>query len=202
MKRFLVVLLALAWVAPAKAANPVVVMKTSMGTIEIELFEKEAPKTVENFLKYVDDKHYDGTVFHRVIKTFMVQGGGYPKGFAKITTLKEFREKEKKTRAAIKNESANNLSNKRGTIAMARLPEADSATAQFFINVKDNTGLDRANASDGAGYCVFGKVTKGLDIVDKIKDVKTKVLIKDQLGRPQIADVPVDDVVIESVRRK
>jgi len=160
---------------PAK--NPVVVMETNYGTIKIELNSAKAPKTVENFLKYVDDKFYDGTIFHRVISDFMIQGGGFNPGM-----------KEKETRAAIKNEAPNGLSNTRGTIAMARTPELDSATAQFFINVADNSRLDQHR------YCTFGKVIEGMDVVDKIKEVKT--------GRTGIhKDVPVKDVVIKSVRR-
>ena len=167
------------------AKNPVVVMKTSAGTIKIELFEDKAPISVKNFLAYVDDKHYDGTIFHRVIPTFMIQGGGYEKGLRK----------EKKTKPAIKNESTNGLENTRGTLAMARTGEPDSATSQFFINVKDNDFLDKANADDGVGYAVFGKVIEGMDIVDKIKAVKTA-------ERGGQEDVPVEDVVIESVTRE
>src|SRR5579884_3800287 len=174
---------AFALTAPASAKNPVVVMKTSAGTIKIELFEDKAPITVKNFLKYVDDKHYDGTVFHRVISDFMIQGGGFEPGM-----------KEKRTRDPIKNESDNGLSNKRGTLAMARTNQPDSASAQFFINVKDNDFLDRARARDKVGYCVFGKVIEGMDVVDMIRQVET--------GRRGVnGDVPVKDVVIESVRR-
>src|SRR5262249_51075093 len=142
--------------------NPVVVMETSMGTVKMELFESKAPITVKNFLQYVDDKHYDDTIFHRVIKGFMIQGGGM------TATMKE-----KPGRPPIKNESFNGLPNERGTMAMARTPIADSATAQFFINVVDNAFLDRANAGDGVGYCVFGRVTEGMDVVDKIRAVPT-----------------------------
>jgi cyclophilin family peptidyl-prolyl cis-trans isomerase len=167
----------------ARAANPIVVMETSMGTIKIELFEDKAPITVKNFLSYVDEKHYDGLIFHRVISDFMIQGGGFEPGM-----------KEKKTRDAIKNEAGNQLSNIRGTIAMARTNEPDSATSQFYINVKDNKNLDRANAADNVGYCVFGRVLEGgMDVVDKIKEVKTGT---NQGHR----DVPVEDVVIKSVR--
>jgi cyclophilin family peptidyl-prolyl cis-trans isomerase len=166
----------------ARAANPVVVMETSMGTIKIELFEDKAPITVKNFLSYVEDKHYDGLIFHRVIPTFMIQGGGMEPGM-----------KEKKTKEPIKNEAGNQLPNNRGTIAMARTNQADSATSQFFINVKDNKALDRAMSRDGVGYCVFGRVIEGMDVVDKIKDVKTA----SKMGHD---DVPVEDVVIKSVR--
>ena len=130
--------------------------ETTQGNFTVELFEKEAPITTKNFLEYVDANHYDGTIFHRVIPGFMIQGGGMEPGM-----------KEKKTRPAIKNEASNGLSNKRGTLAMARTVQADSATAQFYINVVDNKALD-----DGK-YCVFGKVIEGLDVVDKVKAVKT-----------------------------
>nr|WP_315851879.1 peptidylprolyl isomerase [Thermogemmata fonticola] len=176
--------LGMVMVQTSRAANPIVVMETNMGTITIELYEDKAPITVKNFLQYVDDKHYDGTIFHRVIDGFMIQGGGYEPGM-----------KERKTRPPIKNESANGLSNLRGTIAMARTPDPDSATAQFFINVKDNTFLDRANARDKVGYCVFGRVIEGMDVVDKIKAVKTT-------RRGMHDDVPEKDVIILSVRRK
>lgn len=176
------VLLGAVAVGGAKAANPVVVMETNMGTIKIELFEDKAPITVKNFLQYVKDKHYDGLIFHRVIENFMIQGGGFEPGM-----------KERKTRDPIKNESDNGLSNQRGTIAMARTRVADSATSQFFINVKDNTFLDKAQAGDKVGYCVFGRVIEGMDVVDKIKAVKTG----SKLGHD---DVPQEDVVIKSVR--
>jgi len=175
------VVLGMVAVNGARAANPVVVMETSQGTIKIELFEDKAPVTVKNFLEYVKDKHYDGLIFHRVIEDFMIQGGGFAPGM-----------KQKDTKPAIKNESSNGLSNERGTIAMARTPVADSATSQFFINVKDNTGLDRANAADKVGYCVFGKVTEGMDVVDKIRKVRTGV-------KQGHRDVPEEDVVIKSV---
>ena len=162
--------------------NPVVVMDTSFGKIYIELFVDKAPITAKNFLKYADDKFYDGTIFHRVIADFMIQGGGMEPGLQK-----------KKTRAAIKNESSNGLSNERGTIAMARLPDPDTATAQFFINVKDNRRLDATQ--EKAGYAVFGRVVDGMDVVDKIRAVETA-------SRDDHDDVPVQDVVIRSVRRK
>ena len=160
-----------------------VVMETSLGPITIELADDQAPVTVANFLRYVDDHFYDGTVFHRVIPNFMIQGGGFEPGL-----------KQKKTKAPVKNESANGLSNARGTLAMARTSVPDSATAQFFINVKDNTFLDRAQAADRVGYAVFGKVIDGMDVVDKIKDVETG-------HRGGHDDVPRQDVVIQSVRR-
>jgi cyclophilin family peptidyl-prolyl cis-trans isomerase len=177
----------------AQAKNPVVEIKTSMGTIKVELFEKEAPITVKNFLKYVDDKHYDGTIFHRVIENFMIQGGGFTKGFTNATTRQDVDGARKKTRDSIKNESTNGLQNRKYTLAMARTPEADSATDQFFINTVDNDFLDRAKARDKVGYAVFGKVTEGSEVVDKIKKVKTK--------NTPTRDVPVTSVIIESIRR-
>jgi peptidyl-prolyl cis-trans isomerase B (cyclophilin B) len=162
--------------------NLVVVMETSKGTINIELYQDKAPITVKNFLQYVKDKHYNGLIFHRVIPNFMIQGGGMEPGL-----------KERKAHDTIKNESSNGLSNKRGTVAMARTIQPDSATSQFFINVKDNDFLDKAKIRDNAGYCVFGRVIEGMDVVDKIKNVPTH-----SAGNHR--DVPVEDVVIKSVR--
>lgn len=176
------VVLGMVAVNGARAENPVVSLETSMGTIKIELFEDKAPITVKNFLEYAKDKHYDGLIFHRVIEDFMIQGGGFEPGM-----------KQKKTKDPIKNEAGNGLSNERGTIAMARTNVADSATSQFFINVKDNNGLDRAKSADGVGYCVFGKVIEGMDVVDKIRKVKTTT----KAGH---RDVPEEDVVIKSVK--
>jgi cyclophilin family peptidyl-prolyl cis-trans isomerase len=165
------------------ADNPVVVLETSMGNIKIELFADKAPETVKNFVGYVDGKHYDGTIFHRVIDGFMIQGGGMEPGL-----------KEKTTRAPVRNESKNGLTNQRGTIAMARTPDPDSATSQFFINVKDNPMLNRrGDRPEEAGYCVFGKVIEGMDVVDKIKVVPTGT-------RGPHQNVPVQDVVIKSAR--
>lgn len=172
--------------APAFAQdnkNPRVVMETNAGKITIELYAEKAPLSVKNFLQYVDDKHYDGTIFHRVIADFMIQGGGFDPGL-----------RQRKTREPIKNEAGNGLKNEVGTIAMARTSDPDSATAQFFINTVDNKFLDRANAGDGVGYAVFGKVVEGMDVVNAIRRVKTGV----QAG---FRDVPVEDVVIKSVRR-
>jgi peptidyl-prolyl cis-trans isomerase A (cyclophilin A) len=165
--------------------NPVVVIDTSMGKIKVELYPDKAPITVKNFLSYVDDKFYDGTIFHRVISGFMIQGGGYEAG-KPITPGGE-----KKTKPPIKNEAANGLSNKLGTIAMARTNVPDSATAQFYINHKDNNFLDKEKAPDGVGYCVFGKVLDGMDVVNRIAAVKTT--------KP--GDVPVEPVMIKSIRR-
>jgi|ERR1051325_3116980 cyclophilin family peptidyl-prolyl cis-trans isomerase len=155
-----------------------VVMETNMGKATIELNPEKAPITVKNFLEYVDKKHYDGTIFHRVIADFMIQGGGFESGM-----------KPKETSKPIKNESSNGLSNERGTIAMARTDEPNSATAQFYINVVDNKFLDRANAKDKVGYCVFGKVVEGMDMVDKIRRVEVE------------GSAPTKDVVIRSIRR-
>ena len=146
--------------APAKP-NPKIQLSTSMGAIVIELYPDKAPKTVENFLQYVQDKHYDGTVFHRVIDGFMIQGGGFKADMV-----------QKPTRAPIPLEAANGLKNDRGTIAMARTNVPDSATSQFFINLVDNANLN-APLPDGHGYAVFGKVVSGLDVVDKIRAVAT-----------------------------
>lgn len=170
---------------PKDTENPVVVIDTSMGSIKLELYADKAPITVKNFLEYVDKKHYDGTIFHRVINDFMIQGGGFEPGM-----------KEKPTGAPIKNEAGNGLSNVRGTIAMARTPNPDSATAQFFINVKDNKFLDRTGDSPRqAGYAVFGRVIDGMEVVDKIKQVPTG-------SRAGHDDVPLQDVIIRSVTRQ
>ncbi len=192
MKLFLLVVSVLGVLtAGAQAANPVVVMETSMGTIKIELFEDKAPTTVKNFLGYVDDKFYDNTIFHRVIPNFMIQGGGFATD-----------KKEKTTKGPIKNESANGLNNTRGTLAMARTPVPDSASSQFFINLKDNDFLDRAKSRDGVGYCVFGKVIDGMDVVDKIAAAKTGQAALEMRGqRIPSSDVPTEDIVIKSVRR-
>jgi peptidyl-prolyl cis-trans isomerase A (cyclophilin A) len=161
--------------------NPQVMLETSLGNVKIELFEKEAPISVKNFLDYAGSGFYNGTIFHRVIPGFMIQGGGFTTDF-----------KQKPTRAAIRNEAANGLKNKRGTLAMARTAAPDSATAQFFINVADNDMLNRPNP-DGHGYAVFGKVVEGLDVVDRIKAVKTGFYRGFQ-------DVPQEQVVIKTVR--
>ena len=155
-------------------------LHTSAGTITLDLDATRAPETVKNFLAYVASGHYENTVFHRVIDGFMIQGGGFAPGI-----------KQKPTRAPIKNEAANGLKNARYTIAMARTSEPHSATAQFFINVNDNGFLDHtAPTPQGWGYCVFGRVTEGQDVVDRIKAVKT--------GRSGMhQDVPLEDVVIE-----
>ncbi len=164
---------------------PVVIMETSLGSVEIELNSEKAPITVENFLKYVDDGFFSGTIFHRVIADFMIQGGGFTEGM-----------EQKSTRAQIKNEANNGLKNDRGTIAMARTMIVDSATAQFFINVKDNSFLNHsAPTQQGYGYAVFGKVISGMDVVDKIRAVPTTMKNGHQ-------DVPATAVVIKSIKRK
>ncbi|PCK08600.1 MAG: peptidylprolyl isomerase [Alteromonadaceae bacterium] len=153
---------------------------TNFGDIVIELDEEKAPKTAANFSQYVKDKHYDGTIFHRVIDGFMIQGGGFEPGM-----------KEKPSRDSIKNEANNGLKNAVGTLAMARTADPHSASAQFFINVSDNDFLNfKSESSQGWGYCVFGKVVEGMDVVKKIKVLKTG-----SGGAHQ--DVPVDDVIVE-----
>ncbi|MDH4610491.1 peptidylprolyl isomerase [Pseudomonas sp. BN102] len=155
-------------------------LHTNHGVITLQLFEDKAPETVANFKEYVKAGHYDGTIFHRVIGNFMIQGGGFEPGM-----------KQKATRAPIKNEANNGLSNKVGTIAMARTMEPHSASAQFFINVADNSFLNHsAPTVQGWGYAVFGEVVEGMDVVNKIKGVATTMK-----GGHQ--DVPVDDVIIE-----
>lgn len=163
--------------------NPQVIMETSMGTITIELFKEKAPITVKNFLNYVKEGFYDGLIFHRVIKDFMIQGGG----------LNEAME-QKKNKFAIKNEATNGLSNKRGTLAMARTAVVDSATSQFFINTVDNAFLDhQGKQPDRFGYCVFGQVVDGMEVVDQIRAVKTG-------SKAGHGDVPVEPVFITSAR--
>jgi peptidyl-prolyl cis-trans isomerase A (cyclophilin A) len=161
-------------------ANPKVMIKTDQGEIEVELEEGKAPLSTANFLQYVRDQHYHGTVFHRVIPGFMVQGGGFDKSF-----------NQKPTRDPIKNEAENGLKNVRGTLAMARTGVVDSATSQFFINLKDNAFLDHGDRD--FGYAVFGKVTGGMDVVDKIAETPTGS------KGPFSKDCPQTDVVIESV---
>jgi peptidyl-prolyl cis-trans isomerase B (cyclophilin B) len=166
--------------------------------VKIELYADKAPITVKNFLKYVDDKHFDGTIFHRVMSDFMIQGGHFTKGFAKARSYKDAEKLGKKTRDSIKNEAkSSGLSNTRGTIAMARLRQPDTASDQFFINVVDNSGKLDPGKLTPDGYAVFGKVIKGMEVVDKIKKVRTM-----QEAPSGHEAVPVKDVVIESVRRK
>jgi peptidyl-prolyl cis-trans isomerase B (cyclophilin B) len=168
----------------AAAANPQVEVKTNMGAFVLELYPENAPGTVQNFLQYVKDGHYNGTIFHRVMPGFMIQGGGFTRQF-----------EEKPTRAAIKNEAGNGLRNGVGMVSMARTADPHSATAQFFINVAENPTLDfKAPTTEGYGYTPFGKVVKGMDVVERITKVPTGP------GKPPHADVPVKPVIIERIR--
>lgn len=172
-----------ATVQAATGKNPVVQVKTSLGSFDVELYADKAPATVKNFLAYAESGHYDGTVFHRVIRDFMVQGGGMTKDM-----------QQKPTNPPVKNEADNGLKNTLGTVAMARTSAVDSATSQFFVNTKDNAFLDhRGKTPTGWGYTVFGKVTSGLDVVRKIEAVETG-------SKGGMQDVPKTPVVIESVK--
>ena len=159
-----------------------VLIKTNKGDIKVELFAEKAPETVKNFLSYVEDKFYDGTIFHRVIDNFMIQGGGFDQNM-----------QQKTTKDPVVNEAKNGLSNEVGTLAMARTPQKDSATAQFFINVKDNDFLNHQN-EENYGYAVFGKVVEGMTVVNQIKKVGTQTK-----GMHQ--NVPTEPVIIESIRK-
>jgi peptidyl-prolyl cis-trans isomerase A (cyclophilin A) len=181
MKKLIAAAAALCVSLSAWAANPMVEMKTSQGTITIELYADKAPQTVANYLQYVKDGFFAGTVFHRVIPDFMIQGGGFTPDM-----------KQKETRANIQNEAKNGLKNQVGTLAMARTSDPHSASAQFFINLKDNAFLDYPGR-DGWGYAVFGKVTQGMDVVNKIAKVPTG-----NAGFHQ--NVPTTPVIIESVK--
>ena len=164
----------------AEAATPKILIKTSLGDIKVELYPKKAPLTVKNFLMYVQKKAYDGTIFHRVINNFMIQGGGFDKSLNK-----------RETASPIRNEADNKLSNERGTLAMARTYAVNSATNQFFINLKDNAFLDHKSKRK-FGYCVFGKVISGMDVVDKIAQVPT--------GKQKyFRDVPSKPVIIKEI---
>lgn len=174
-------LMALGAQTPAADIHPRVLMETSLGNIVLELDRAKAPQSVDNFIKYVQDGFYDGTIFHRVIGNFMIQGGGFSADYA-----------QKPTRSPVQNEAKNGLKNDRGTIAMARTMAPHSATAQFFINVVNNDGLNNPNP-DGWGYAVFGKVVEGMDVVDKIRAVPTGS------GGPFPTDVPKTQVVIKKV---
>jgi cyclophilin family peptidyl-prolyl cis-trans isomerase len=181
----LVVLFGVPTVASTAAGkgNPMVLLSTSMGDIKVELYPDKAPITVKNFLEYAKEGYYDGTVFHRVIPGFMIQGGG----------MSADMQEKKGARPAIKNESDNGLKNDTGTIAMARTSVPDSATSHFFINVKDNSFLNRESAPDKVGYAVFGKVVEGMDVVKKIEQVKTS-------SKGPHQNVPVDAVMIKSAK--
>jgi peptidyl-prolyl cis-trans isomerase B (cyclophilin B) len=163
-------------------ANPVVTFITSKGTIKIEVFADKVPVTAANFLDYVNSGFYDGTIFHRVIPGFVAQGGGFVPGMD-----------QKTTKSPIVNEAAKGPANSRGTLSMARTPHPDSATSQFFINFTDNRSLDYRGPGPGAGYCVFGAVTEGMDVVDAMAQVATG-------RRPPHADVPVQDIVLISAK--
>jgi cyclophilin family peptidyl-prolyl cis-trans isomerase len=188
--RLTVITLALVFAASSEGAameekkvNPSVIIETSMGNITVELYQDKAPKTVANFLEYVKAGYFKGTIFHRVIKGFMIQGGGLSADM-----------KNKPTQSPIENEAANGLKNVRGTIAMARTAEIHSATSQFFINTVDNSFLDhRSTSPDKFGYCVFGKVTSGMDVVDKIEGAQTET-------KGMYQNVPAKPIVISDVR--
>lgn len=171
--------------APAAKAKPVVVIETSEGAMTVELWPDKAPKTVENFLRYVDEKHYDGTIFHRVMPGFMIQGGGFTQDM-----------QEKATHEPIQNEARADTPNERGTLAMARMRNPHSATAQFFINTVNNAGLNFSAATvQGYGYTVFGKVMSGMDVADKIERVQTA-------AQGPMENVPVKPVIIKRIYRK
>lgn len=185
MKRIILLLCLMFSLSVYAGKNPTVVMETSKGTIEIELYKDKAPKSVENFLKYVDKKHYNGTVFHRVIDGFMIQGGGFTVDL-----------KKKDTMAPIQNEADNGLSNEVGTIAMARTSDPHSATAQFYINVNNNKFLDHKGKTPAMyGYAVFGRVTKGMSVVNTIKKVGT------QKNGP-FQNLPTENIVINYIKKK
>jgi peptidyl-prolyl cis-trans isomerase A (cyclophilin A)/peptidyl-prolyl cis-trans isomerase B (cyclophilin B) len=184
MLRKLLTLFALLLSLDAQAANPQIEMKTNLGSVTIELYPEKAPNTVENFLQYVNAGFYDGTIFHRVIDGFMIQGGGFTADY-----------QQKPARAPIRNEAANGLKNKTGTIAMARTRDPHSGSAQFFINVANNGFLDyRESTVQGFGYCVFGRVTEGMDVVKRIAKLQTG------RGGPFVQDAPLQTVTIESIR--
>lgn len=176
--------LLLVFLAPAAhAANPLVEMHTTLGSVTVELYPDKAPKTVENFLQYVKDGHYSGTIFHRVIPGFMIQGGGFDKPML-----------QKRTRAPIENEAANGLKNTAGTLAMARTADPHSASAQFFVNVADNDFLNfRSPTPQNYGYAVFGKVVKGMEVVEKISRAPTGTI-------GSYSDVPVQAIVIQEMK--
>jgi peptidyl-prolyl cis-trans isomerase A (cyclophilin A) len=170
--------------AQEKGGNPMVLVKTSMGSFKIELFTKEAPISVKNFLNYVDKKFYDGTIFHRVMPGFVIQGGGFDKNMVQKSTL-----------SPIQNEAKNGLKNLRGTLSMARTPDINSATSQFFVNLKNNASLDHtSDAQPEFGYAVFAKVVQGMDVIDKIAAVATG-------NKGPHQNVPVKPIVIESMTR-
>ena len=186
MKKGILILILLIGVMMTMNAEKIVKIKmtTSKGDIELELNQEKAPITVENFVKYVNDGFYDGLVFHRIINGFMIQGGGFDQTSQQKTP----------TYNAIQNEATNGLSNDIGTIAMARTNDPHSATSQFFINVNNNKSLNQPDKGHGWGYCVFGKVTKGMEVVNTIKSVKTQ-----EHPKMRMRDWPVEEIVIEKV---
>lgn len=183
MKKLISLLLFLLFITSYASTPVVVVVETNMGTIEIQLNSEKAPLTVRNFLQYVDQKFYDGLIFHRVIDGFMIQGGGFDDKMI-----------QKKTNEPVKNEASNGLKNEAGTIAMARTSDPHSGTSQFFINVSNNSSLDYPSP-DGHGYAVFGKVISGMHVVNRIKSLKTAYLNGHQ-------NVPMDTVLIKTIKRK
>jgi cyclophilin family peptidyl-prolyl cis-trans isomerase len=183
MKKLISLLLFLLFITSYASTPVVVVVETNMGTIEIQLNSEKAPLTVRNFLQYVDQKFYDGLIFHRVIDGFMIQGGGFDDKMI-----------QKKTNEPVKNEASNGLKNEAGTIAMARTSDPHSGTSQFFINVSNNSSLDYPSP-DGHGYAVFGKVISGMHVVNRIKSLKTAYLHGHQ-------NVPMDTVLIKTIKRK
>lgn len=184
LKKIILPLLFVLCFSQLACANQTVVMETSLGSVTMELFDKEAPLSVKNFLAYVDKGFYGNTIFHRVIPGFMVQGGGFTADLS-----------QKGTDAPVKNEAGNGLKNERGTLAMARTNVVDSATAQFFVNVANNDFLNhRGTSTRDYGYAVFGKVVKGMDVIDKIAATKTGF-------SKGFQDVPVTPVVIKSITR-
>ncbi len=184
-KRLIIPILFSLLLLEAHAKNPTVLMKTNLGNLEIELFEKKAPVTVKNFLSYVNDGTYNGTIFHRVIKDFIIQGGNYDELLA-----------PRKSKAPIINEANNGLKNLKGTLSMARRVGKDTATNQFFINARNNSVLDYVDKSDqGSGYAVFGKVIKGIDIIEKINNRPTQ-------RRGVFPKLPLKNIVIDSITVK
>lgn len=184
-KGLILILFSIFFGSVALADNPVVIIKTSIGTLEAELFKDKAPKSVENFLSYVNDGSYNGTIFHRVIKDFIIQGGNY-----------DVKLNPRKRRAAVLNEADNGLKNNKGTLSMSRRIQKNSATNQFFINMKDNIVLNHVDRTDqGFGYSVFGKITKGVKVLSKINSLKTQ-------RRGVFPKLPVKNVVIKSIEVK
>ena len=179
---FAIFIISIIMIGSCKKKSTEVIIETSLGNIQVELFNSKSPETVKNFLRYVDEKYYDGTIFHRVIPNFMVQGGGFDQEM-----------NQKATHTPVKNEALNRVSNERGTLAMARTNDPHSATSQFFINTNNNTFLDHGH--HGFGYCVFGRVTNGMEVVDKISSAETT-----ENGYHK--DVPVENIIIYTIKRK